>query len=92
LGYPAPGFLAYLVSGVEVAGVVLLTLGLFTRLIALPLMIIMLIAILTVHLHNGFDCAENGFEIPLYFLMMLGTLFSGGSGRYSLDHLFFKGV
>ncbi len=92
LGYPVPGFLAYLVSSVEVAGVVLLTLGLFTRLIALPLMIIMLVAIVTVHLHNGFECASNGFEIPLYFLMMLGMLFSSGSGRYSLDHLFFKGV
>lgn len=92
LGYPAPAFLAYLVSGVESAGVVLLALGLFTRLISVPLMIIMLTAIFTVHLSNGFECSNNGFEIPLYFLMMLGVLFSSGSGRFSLDHLFFKGV
>ncbi|UFS62336.1 DoxX family protein [Sulfurimonas sp. HSL-3221] len=91
LGYPFPLFTAYLVSSVEVAGVVLLALGLLTRLIAVPLMIIMVTAILTVHLPNGFECSKNGFEIPLYYFIFLGLFLSHGPGKYSLDHLIFKG-
>lgn len=91
LGFPAPAFLAYLVSSVEVAGIVLLTLGFLTRLIALPLMIIMFTAIAVVHFPHGFDCADNGYEIPLTYFMMLGVLLTAGSGRYSLDHLFIRG-
>jgi len=30
-------------------------------------MIIMIVAILTVHLPYGFSCAEQGFEVPLYY-------------------------
>jgi len=91
LGYPFPLFTAYLVSSVEVIGVVLLALGLLTRLITVPLMIIMVMAILTVHLPNGFECSKNGFEIPLYYFIFLGIFLSHGPGRYSLDHLFFRG-
>ncbi len=91
MGYPAPEFLAYLVSSVEVVGVILLTLGLLTRLVAVPLMVIMAVAITTVHWEHGFEAANNGFEIPLYYFIFLGILLSRGAGRYSLDHLFFKG-
>jgi len=91
LGYPFPLFTAYLVSCIEVVGIVLLTLGLLTRLISIPLMIIMITAILTVHLPNGFECSKNGFEIPLYYLIFLGLFLSHGPGRYSIDHLLFRG-
>jgi len=91
LGFPFPLFTAYLVSSVEVAGVVLLSLGLLTRLITIPLMIIMITAIFAVHLPNGFECAKNGFEIPLYYFIFLGLFLSHGPGRYSLDHKLFKG-
>lgn len=91
LGYPVPLFMAYLVSSVESVGVFLLALGLLTRLISVPLMIIMIVAILTVHLPYGFDCSEKGFEIPLYYLVFLGIFLSRGPGRISLDHLLFKG-
>jgi len=91
LGYPFPMFTAYLVGCVEVLGIVLLALGLLTRLIAVPLMIIMIVAIVTVHLPNGFECSKNGFEIPFYYFIFLGFFLSHGSGRFSLDHLLFKG-
>ena len=91
LHYPFPLFTAYLVSSVEVVGTVLLTLGLLTRLITVPLMVIMVVAILTVHLPYGFECARNGFEIPLYYLIFLGIFLSHGPGKFSLDHLLFKG-
>lgn len=50
----------------------------------------MLVAIKIVHWANGFEAGENGFEIPLYYLIMLFTLFVFGPGRLSLDHLIKK--
>ena len=32
----------------------------------------------------------NGFEIPFYYILMLLTLVTKGSGRLSLDYLLFK--
>lgn len=91
LHIPLPLFNAYLSTGTELLGVVLLSTGLFTRFIAIPLMITMLVAIKTVHGANGFEAANNGFEIPLYYLLMLLSLMVFGAGRLSLDHLIFKG-
>lgn len=90
LGLPAPLFQAYLAAVTEIAGVVLLTLGLGTRFISLPLMVTMLVAIKTVHWENGFDASNNGFEIPLYYLILLFTLLVYGSGKLSLDYLISK--
>lgn len=70
-------------------GVVLLTLGLFTRLISLPLIVVMVVAILTVHLGHGFSAGDNGFEIPLYYMLFLAIFASFGAGKFSLDHLLF---
>ena len=46
----------------------------------------MMVAIKTVHWENGFPAGENGYEIPLYYLLMLITLMCFGSGKISLDH------
>lgn len=88
LGIPFPTLNAYLAATTEVTGVVLLTLGLLTRFIALPLMIVMIVAITTVHIGNGFLASDNGFEIPLYYLLFLLIFLSHGAGKYSLDTLF----
>lgn len=88
MGIPAPLLNAYLAAGSEALGVVLLTLGLGTRFIVVPLIIVMIVAIKTVHWANGFDAGNNGFEIPLYYIIMLLTLFVFGSGKISLDYLF----
>ncbi|NQV02925.1 MAG: DoxX family membrane protein [Bacteroidia bacterium] len=69
------------------AAVILLPLGLATRLISLPLMVVMVVAIVTVHLGNGFNAGENGFEIPLYYLLMLLLLLFTGPGKISVDYL-----
>jgi putative oxidoreductase len=90
LGIPAPTFNAYLAASTEAAGVVLLTLGLTTRFISIPLMITMVVAIVTVHLPNGFEASNNGFEIPLYYLIMLLTLLINGGGKLSLDNVISK--
>lgn len=85
LGIPAPHFNAYLAATTESVGVILLLLGLGTRFIAIPLIIVMLVAIRTAHWGNGFEAGNNGFEIPLYYIIMLLTLISFGAGKISLD-------
>lgn len=90
LGMPLPALNAYLATATESLGVVLLFLGLGVRIISIPLIITMLVAIFTVHIGHGFEAGNNGFEIPLYYLIMLFTLVVYGSGQYSLDQLFKK--
>lgn len=89
LGIPFPTLNAYLAASTELLGVALLTLGLFTRLISLPLMVVMIVAIATVHLAHGFSSGDNGFEIPLYYMLFLALFASFGAGKISLDHLLF---
>ncbi|MBS1632342.1 MAG: DoxX family protein [Bacteroidetes bacterium] len=86
LGIPAAHFNAYIAAGTEALGVVLLALGLGIRFITIPLIITMVVAIKTVHWANGFEAGENGFEIPLYYIIMLLTLFVFGSGKAGIDY------
>lgn len=112
IGIPFPTLNAYMSASTEVLGVVLLTLGLMTRAIAIPLIIIMFVAIATVHGVNGFDAIlagsevvdpwingehfrgtivtlQNGFEMPLYYILFLFVLLTQGAGKFSLDRLIF---
>lgn len=89
MGIPFPTLNAYMAASTEVLGVVLLTLGLLTRAISIPLIIIMIVAIITVHLPNGFSAGNNGFEIPFYYMLFLLTFLSHGAGKFSLDRLIF---
>ena len=86
LGIPAAKLNAYMAASTEMAGVFLLTLGLGTRLISIPLIITMIVAIKTVHWANGFAAGENGYEIPLYYMLMLFVLITFGPGRISVDY------
>ncbi|NOR86712.1 MAG: DoxX family membrane protein [Bacteroidales bacterium] len=90
MNYPLPILNAYMAASVEIAGVVLLTLGFASRVISIPLIFVMLVAIFTVHGGNGFEASANGFEIPLYYLVMLFTILVYGPGKYSLDGIIRK--
>jgi len=90
ISIPFPSLAAYLVSGIETMGIILLVLGLFTRYISVLLGFVMLGAILFVHASHGFSVANNGIEIPLYYLIFLMLFASFGAGKYSLDRLLFK--
>ena len=59
LGLPLPWLMAFLATAMELAGAVLLTLGLFTRAVALPLIITMLVAITSVHWENGWQAIAD---------------------------------
>jgi len=89
IGIPFPTLNAYMAASTELLGVVLLTLGLFTRLISLPLIVVMVVAITTVHLVHGFSAGNNGFEIPMYYMLFLAIFASFGAGKFSLDYLLF---
>jgi putative oxidoreductase len=90
MDYPLPAVSAYLAATTEIVGVFLLLFGLGTRIISMPLMFVMFVAISTVHMGNGFEASNNGFEIPLYYLFMLFVLLVNGPGKYSLDYLLSK--
>mgnify|MGYP006301315173 CR=1 FL=1 len=90
LGIPLPTLNAYLAAVTETFGVVLLTLGLLTRAISIPLIVVMIVAIVTVHLPQGFSAGDNGFEIPLYYMLFLLIFMSHGAGKISLDHILLR--
>lgn len=90
MGIFAPKLNAYLAATTEMTGVFLLALGLGTRLISIPLIITMIVAIKTVHWENGFPAGDNGYEIPMYYFLMLFTLLAFGSGKISVDYLIRK--
>ena len=68
----------------EVICSVLIILGLGTRLAVIPLIITMAVAILVVHVTDGFQAQELG----LLYLICYLVLFYTGSGKYSLDYIF----
>jgi putative oxidoreductase len=90
LGLPAPAFQAHLVATSELVFGVLLLVGLLTRLAAIPLCIIMVVAIITARveeLHGFSDLA--GFSEFLY-LILLFWLVIAGAGSLSLDRILIK--
>lgn len=59
LGLPFPWLMAFLATATELLGAIFLVLGLFTRLISIPLVITMLVAIVSVHWHNGWQAIAD---------------------------------
>jgi putative oxidoreductase len=90
MGIPLPTLNAYMAASTELIGVLLLTIGFMTRLISIPLMVIMVVAIVTVHLAHGFPAGENGFEIPLYYMIFLFIFTTHGAGKFSVDYFLFE--
>jgi uncharacterized membrane protein YphA (DoxX/SURF4 family) len=60
LGLPFPELLAYLAAYTEYFGAILLLIGLAVRWISLPLMATMVVAIVTVHIQNGWLAIAEG--------------------------------
>ena len=87
LHIPAPHAQAILVATTEFLGGLCLTVGLFTRLAALPLSVTMVVAILTAKRAeiDGIN-ALFGFEEFLYFTIFI-WLAIVGPGKISIDHL-----
>jgi putative oxidoreductase len=82
-----PGFLAYVVFGMEAVGGILLVLGVRTREVAAALIPI-LVGAFWVHSGNGwvFSNAGGGWEYPLYLIVLSGAQVLLGEGAFALSH------
>ena len=91
-----PWIIAFLIIMGESLGSLGLIVGFFTRLSALGLIFIMVGAITTVHIPNGFFMnwfgknAGEGFEYHLLVIGMSIPLLISGGGKYSVDGLINK--
>ena len=79
-----PGFSAYLVAGIELIGGALIIIGLATRIIAALFGAIMVVAIATVNLQNGF---VGGYEFDLALLAMSLLLVLNKEQAYSVENV-----
>ena len=85
LGLEPGQFWAVVVGGVEFFGGALLALGLLTRLVAAAITIQMFVAIVLVHLGNGFFWGARGIEYPLMWGLIAFAFALRGGGKYSID-------
>ena len=81
-----PGYLAYVVFGMEAVGGILLVLGVRTREVAAALIPI-LAGALWVHAGNGwvFSNAGGGWEYPLYLIVLSAAQVLLGEGAFALS-------
>jgi putative oxidoreductase len=89
MGIPMAGILGPFAAFVEFFGGLALISGLLTRLASLGLLSTMVVAILKVHLPNGFF-APNGIEFPLALVGGTALLALTGAGSWSIDGLIAK--
>jgi len=87
-----PGFLAYIVAAIEVAGGIALILGLGSRVVSALLAFLMIGAILKVKLAVGFlgNGEMAGYELDLALLAMAVFIAINGSKMFALDQIVFK--
>lgn len=100
LGVPGPHLMAWLTILTELIGGIALIMGAFVTVVSLPLAVILLVAIFTVHLPYGFSSIKLiavtaagarfgpvGYETNLLYLACLASLVLGGSGPLGVDAL-----
>lgn len=80
----------FLSTWLELLGAVCLVIGLGTRFWAVSLIILDVVAWYSVHAGNGYNVCDNGFKLPLIYLILLLPLLCSGPGQASLDHLIAK--
>jgi putative oxidoreductase len=89
-GLGGPEWLPYLSAFTEFLGGIAMILGIFTRFFGIGILINMTVAVITVHLKNGFF-APMGFEFPGSLAMSALAITLAGPGRFSVDQLLFGG-
>ena len=101
LGVPAPHLMAWVNILTELLCGLAVLVGAFVTLASVPMAILLLVAIFTVHLPNGFSSVKLigvsaagpqfgpvGYEVNLLYLACLAALVLGGAGPFALDALF----
>ncbi|UTW07786.1 DoxX family protein [Pseudomonas benzenivorans] len=85
----APGYLmALLAGGAEFFGGLALIVGVLARPAAAVLALTMVVAIVSVHLVNGFFMENEGYEYALALLAISVAVLVEGAGKLSLDKRF----
>jgi len=79
-----PLIAGYLVGLAQLAGGLAMLTGVFIRVGAVCIIIVMLGAIFLVHLQHGFDIGKGGLEYALTQLLVAFALLLTGPGAYSL--------
>ena len=98
IGVPAPGLTARATALVEFFGGLAILAGAFVPIVSIPLVIVMVAAMLTVHLPFGFSSVKLiamtgngpqfgtiGYEVNLLYIAGLLTLVLGGASPLSVD-------
>jgi putative oxidoreductase len=98
IGMPFAALFGWATIMVEIVGGLLILFGALVPVAALPMIVVLLVAIVTVHLPNGFSSiklisydsagahfGQPGYETDLLYLAGLVALCIGGAGRFSLD-------
>lgn len=98
MGMPFADFLGWATILVEVIGGLMVLAGTLVPLVSLPMIIVLLVAIFTVHLPNGFSSiklisseasgahfGQPGYETDLLYMAGLVALCFGGTGPLSID-------
>jgi len=89
LGFPEPALVAYAVGAFEVLGGALILVGLATRLAAVPLAAVMVVAIAVTKLPDigdGFWDFAHGLRLDLAMLLLAVFVVINGADRRSVDH------
>ena len=100
IGVPAPSLAAWMTALVEFFGGLAVMAGAFIPIVSIPLAIVMLVALFTIHLPFGFSSIKlmgitesgpqfgtPGYEVNLLYLAGLLTLVLGGAGPLSIDNM-----
>ena len=96
-GMGLPAVIVFLVILIEFFGSLSLLLGFLSRVSAVGILCVMLGAVFTVHLKNGFfmnwmgNQKGEGFEYHLLVIGICLALLVLGSGRYSVDRSMYRG-
>jgi putative oxidoreductase len=76
----------FLATWSELLGAVALIVGLGTRFFSASLIILTVVAWMAVHAGNGYNVCDNGYKLPLIYLVLFVPLLLTGAGQLSLDH------
>src|SRR6516165_12007943 len=100
IGVPLPETTAWVSAFVELLGGLAIFVGAFVEVMSVPLIVMMLVAMFTVHLKYGFSSINTigltpngpqfgppGYEVNLLYIAGLLSLILGGAGALSIDRL-----
>src|SRR5262245_1565810 len=76
----------------ELGGGTLIAFGLLTPFGAAAVTSAMLVAIISVHVKNGFFAIGNGIELPFLYAVVAVAVAWSGAGSFSLDHVLGLGL